>query len=334
MCIQHKISAHLTQEDRFHIEVLRNEGATNHRIALLVLVDDSVISREIKRNKERDGSYCAVKAQKKYDLRRSTSKQAYRKIKNDKTLALDIENALRGDDKEYGDYSPEVIANTVCKGRISHTAIYAWIKRERNDLHHLLPHQGRRRKRHGSTAEYGTIQATKPRMIEDRPSIIETRTEIGHFEGDTVVLKEGRIHTLVERKSRFLVADFITLVGPGLAMQISESAVRNLSPFPYTHRKTITYDRGSEFAWWDETEKYLPGMVIYFAAPYHPWERGTNERTNGLIRRYLPKGRVLATLTCEDVAKVVWRLNHRPRRILNWCTPCEVFGECCTSGTN
>lgn len=334
MCTQHKDSAHLTQEDRFRIETLREEGKNYHVIATSLLVDASVISREFSRNKEKDGSYCAAKAQKKADTRRHESKHGARKIEYDDLLAKEIEVALRGDDHARGDWSPEVIANVTCKGRISHTAIYAWIKRARKDLRYLLPHQGRRRKKYGSQTEHGTIQTTNPRSIDDRPKAIEERTELGHYEGDTVILKEGRLHTLVERMSRFLIVDFISVLGMGLAMQISEGTVRSLSPLPATHRRTITYDRGSEFAWWDETEKHIPLLSIYFAHAHHPWERGTNERTNGLIRRYFPKGRSFDTLTYDDVAKVVWRLNHRPRRILRWRTPCDVFGQCCSSGAN
>ena len=277
-------------------------------------IDVSVISREHARNKEADGSYCAISAQTKTDLRRIQSKRGARKIEGDHILARDIEAALRGDD-DRGDWSPEVIANVACKGRISHTAIYAWIKRGRTDLRPLLPHQGRRRKKYGSTTEHGAIQNTNPRSIDDRPKEIETRSEVGHYEGDTVILKEGRIHTLVERKSRYLIAHFIRIMGTGLAMQISDGAIAAFKDLPISHRRTITYDRGSEFAWWDETEKYLPGIKVYFAHPYHPWERGTNERTNGLIRRYFPKGQKFASLRAEDVANVVWRLNHRPRKI-------------------
>lgn len=334
MCIQHKEFAHLKQEHRFRIEALWEEGRNYHEIAIILLCDDSVISREFKRNKEKDGSYCAAKAQKKADTRRRESKHGARKIEHDDLLAKEIETALRGDDNERGDWSPEVIANVTCKGRISHTAIYAWIKRERKDLRCLLPHQGRRRKKYGSQTVHGTIETTNPRSILDRPKEIEKREELGNYEGDTVILKEGRLHTLVERMSRFLIADFISVLGMGLAMQISESTVRSLSLLPATHRKTITYDRGSEFAWWDETEKNLAGMNIYFAQAHHPWERGTNERTNGLIRRYFPKGQTFAMLTHDDVAKVVWRLNHRPRKILHFRTPCAVFGECCSSSAN
>jgi IS30 family transposase len=316
------------------IETLLRENYTLRAIARAMLVEVSVISREYSRNKESNGAYCAAVAQKKASERRAQSKQGTRKIENNHVLAERTEALLRGEDSEHGDWSPEVIANTELRGRISHPSIYAWIRRSRPDLKHLLPHQGRRRKKYGSHTEHGTIQATQPRTIEERPKEIEARAEVGHYEGDTVVLKEGRIHTLVERKSRFLIARLIRVKGAGLAMEISESAVDALKDLPVSHRRTITYDRGSEFAWWDETEKHLNGIMVYFAHPYHPWERGTNERTNGLVRRYFPKGQMSASLCTDDVAKVVWRLNHRPRRILRWRTPCDVFGKCCNSGLN
>lgn len=331
MCTQHKDSAHLTQEDRFRIEVLFNEHHGYRAIARMIEVHVSIVSRELSRNKEKGGEYCAVKAQKKSDERRRCSKYGSRKIENNPALAELIETTLRGEDKERGDWSPEVIANTVLKGKISHETIYAWIKRSRRDLHRLLPQQGRRRMRYGSSSAYAAKMRALMPSIDLRPLAVESRKQLGHFEGDTMILKEGRIHTLVERKSRFLVADFIRVMGMGLAMQMSASAVKTLSVFPPSARRTITYDRGSEFAWWDETEKGLVGTKIYFAHPHRPWERGTNERTNGLIRRYFPKGKTFATLTHDDVAQVVWRLNHRPRRILHWLTPCVVFGRCCSS---
>lgn len=331
MCIQHKDSAHLTQEDRFRIEALVLEKYTYRTMARVLHIDVSVISREIARNKSSDGRYCAQKAQKKTDERRRGAKYGSRKLENNPSLATRIEVALQGGDSHYGDWSPEVIANTVVRGLVSHESIYAWIKRSRTDLIHLLPQQGRRRIKYGAKTARARARALLMPSIDLRPAEVETRREVGHFEGDTMVLKEGRIHTLVERKSRFVIADLIRMMGVGLAMQISESAVRILSALPLSHRQTITYDRGSEFAWWDETEKNLMGIKIYFAHPYHPWERGTNERTNGLIRRYFPKGQRFASLTCEDVTVVVWRLNHRPRKILHWRTPCDVFGQCCVS---
>jgi len=334
MCTQHREYAHLTQEDRMRIETLLGEHYTLRAIARSTGIHVSSISREVARNKGFDDVYYAVRAGRKANERRTKSKYGERKVENDQALAARIETALRGSDNARGDWSPEVIANTTLRGRISHTSIYRWIKRSRSDLRHLLPHQGRRRTRYGGKKAHRDLCRRLMPSIDLRPTAVETRKRIGHFEGDTMVLKEGRIHTLVERKSRFLIADLITIMGMGLAMQVSESAVRTLGTFPLSHRRTITYDRGSEFAWWDETEKNLAGTKVYFAHPHRPWERGTNERTNGLVRRYFPKGQKFASLCADDVAKVVWRLNHRPRRILHWRTPCDVFGKCCSSGCN
>lgn len=334
MCIQHRFSAHLTQEDRFRIEALLSEGYAYRAIARTLGIDVSVISREIARNQSPDGRYCAAKAQKKSNERRINSKHNARKIENDETLAATIKVAMTGDDPVRGDWSPEVIANTILRNRVSHTTIYAWLKRSRRDLIHLLPQQGHRRIKYGAKTARAKARALTMPSIDLRPLAVESRCEIGHYEGDTMVVKNGRIHTLVERKSRFVIADLIRVLGVGLAMQVSESAISKLRPLPPTHRKTITYDRGSEFAWWDETEKHLPGMRVYFAHPYHPWERGTNERTNGLLRRYFPKRRYSGSITHDDVTVAVKRLNHRPRKILHWRTPCDVFGQCCSSRLN
>jgi len=332
MCIQHRGRAHLTQEARIYIEALVRERLGCRSIARSVGVWPSTISRELRR---RAGvqPYCASKAQKDARRRRANSKHGARKIETDPALEDTIEQYLRGGHETRGDWSPAVIANTVVKGRCSHQSIYAWIRRSRPDLVWLLPHRARRR------ARYGSVNARKDRgsslpLIDERPCSVETRTETGHFEGDTVVLKEGRVHTLVERVSRFLIAELFTSKGPGLAMEISDRTAIRLSRFAPSIRRTITYDQGSEFAWWDQTEKSLPGTRIYFAHRYRPWERGTNENTNGLLRRYFPKGQRFATLCADDVAHVVWLLNHRPRKILHWRTPCEVFGHCCDSSLN
>ena len=334
MCTQHKDFAHLSQEQRLRLETLKGEQMTLRDMERSTGIHVSVISREFKRNSQDDGSYCGKEAHEQSIARRLLSRYGTRKIENDPALALLIETTLRGTHPERGDWSPDVVANTVAKGMVSHTTIYLWIKHARKDLRHLLPQRGCRRMRYGSKKAFvAKCRANMP-SIELRPMEVESREEIGHLEGDTVILKEGRLHTLVERKSRYLFVDFIEQLGMGLAMQVAASTVRMLSPLPLSHRQTITYDRGSEFAWWDEMESGLDGTKIYFAHPHRPWERGTNERSNGLIRRYFPKGQKFASLSADDVAQVVWMINHRPRRILRWRTPCVVFGKCCTSGLN
>jgi transposase, IS30 family len=332
MQTKHKRHAHLSQEERYRIEALLLERYTLRGVASSLGRDVSVISREIRRNHRSDGSYTATFAAKMSQRRREKAKVRYRKIENDPMLSSRIEILLRGDHAR-GDWSPAAIANTTRKALISHKTIYAWIKRSRKDLRVYLHHQGGRRASYGSVATRKYREMSLP-SIEKRPAEVATRKVLGHFEGDTMVVKGGRLQTLVERKSRFLIMDGVRQHGPGLAMEIADSAVAVLGPLPVTLRKTVTYDQGSEFAWWDYMEKQLTGTKIYFARAHHPWERGTNERTNGLLRRYFPTSTQFATLPHGDIARAVWRLNHRPRKILHWCTPCEVFGHCCTSKVN
>ena len=158
------------------------------------------------------------------------------------------------------------------------------------------------------------------------------RATLGHYEGDTVLLnRASALLTLVERKSKFLIAELVH-ARFGMAYAVHEAIVGAFSPLPMTHRKTLTPDRGAEFAYWDMTEHEVSGLTFYFAHARAPWERGTNEHTNGLLRRYFPKKEKHDTINTAQVAEVVWMINHRPRKSLIWKTPCMVFGACCSSG--
>jgi len=333
MHTQHTFFKHVRQLERERIEELLQENNTCADIAYILGRNISTIYREVTRNSRDDGSYTAEYAQKKTTGRRYSAKEASRKIENDLKLKETIITLLTGNDSLRGDWSPEVITNSTLKGVVSHTTIYAWIKRSHPELKKLLHFQGRRRAKYGSMATRLYREMSLP-SIEDRPKTVESRKSIGHFEGDTVIVNGGRIHTLVERKSRFLIGNLITHTGVGLAMEIAQDAVTRLIELPVQYRQTITYDQGSEFAWWDEMEKGLVGTKIYFTHPHSPWERGTNERHNGLMRRYIPKRKFSGIITHEEVAETVRKLNHRPRKILNWRTPCEVFGKCCSSSFN
>jgi len=328
MHTQYKSFKQIRQIERERIEELIQEGQPQKEIAIILGRHISTIAREVQRNSKSDGSYTAVYAQKKTMERRYIAKESSRKIENDPKLETSIIALMCGNDPLHGDWSPEVITNSTLKGKISHTTIYSWVKRSRPEIKKLLHFQGRRRARYGSVSTRLHREMSLP-SIEDRPKSVESRKSAGHFEGDTVIVNGGRIHTLVERKSRFMIGGLITHKGVGLAMEIAEDAVAKLSVFPPQYRQTITYDQGSEFAWWDEIEKGLAGTKIYFAHPHSPWERGTNERHNGLMRRYIPKKKFSDIITHEDVAETVRKINHRPRKILNWRTSCEVFGRCC-----
>jgi transposase, IS30 family len=329
MCqTQHTKRTHLTQGKREVIAVLFNKGTSIRLIASTIDVHYTTVTRELTRNCYKNGSYSAKYAHKAYRLRRMRAKHGIRKIENTPLLAAAIEERLRGKHSK-GDWSPAVIAHMI--GSCSHQTIYTWIHRSRPDLRKLLPRCGKYRRSYGSSKRPSRGWTTKIRSITNRPEEINTRTTLGHYEGDTVVLNRSNvILTVVDRKSKFLIAELIS-GGVGIAYAVHEALVSRLSALPLSLRKSLTPDRGGEFAYWDMTEAEIPNLTFYFAHPHSPWERGTNEHTNGLLRRYFPKGEKHDTITRAQVSEVAWMINHRPRKSLNWETPCMVFGGCCSS---
>lgn len=329
MCnTQHTARPHLSQDDRAVIEALHREGASSRAIAKVINRHHTTIGRELRRNQNINSAYTASSAQKRYAIRRQHAKYGARKIENNATLCSHIEEKLRGT-HERGDWSPEIIAQFT--HNISHQTIYAWIRRSRPDLFRLLPRRGKYRRKYGSLKAPSRGWTTHIRSIETRPHEVEQRTTLGHYEGDTILLNRSlAILTVVERKSRFLIASLVS-ARVGMAYAVHEALVAQFSTLPGSLCQTLTPDRGGEFAYWDMTEKEIEGLTIYFAHPHSPWERGTNEHTNGLVRRYFSKKEKHDMLTQAQVTRVVWMLNHRPRKLLNWETPCRVFGGCCTS---
>lgn len=234
-------------------------------------------------------------------------------------------------------YSPEQIAGRInidIPGtKISYEAIYKYIYTQyhRNgygrctgeDLRIYL-------KRHHKTRhpKYIPYRPQKLKIvgaisISERPREIELREKIGHWEGDSVVSSQSkyRLNTLVERKSGLL---FVTKVNNGTASETSQAVIDRLSVLPKNRRQTLTLDNGPENSGHKIITKNL-GTKCYFARPYHSWERGTNENTNGLIRYYFPKKTDFAKISEEEIKRVETILNNRPRKRLNWLTPFEVF---------
>lgn len=325
---QHTDGTHLSQEDRAVIAALRNSGATLRAIAQVIHKHYSTVCRELLRNTERDGAYNAERAQKKCRVRRVNAKYGARKIENDPTLARRIEAQLRGN-HPLGDWSPAAIAQGIQS--VCHQTIYSWIRRCRPDLRRILPRRGKYRRQYGSSKQPSRGWTTRIRSIETRPKAVVGRKQLGHYEGDTVRLgRSFAMLTLVERTSKFLIAELIT-GQVGMVYAVHEGIVGGLGSLPPALRRTLTPDRGGEFAYWDMTEQEVPGLRIYFAHPHSPWERGTNEHTNGLLRRYFSKKDNHESITKAQVAEVVRMINHRPRKSLNWETPCKVFGACCVS---
>ena len=201
---------------------------------------------------------------------------------------------------------------------ISHGCIYRRLHQLRWDRTPRLRCGQRRRK-----APEGVGQLPDRVGIEQRPAIVDERSRLGDWEGDTIVSGQGAlgaILTLAERCSRY------TLAAPLKRRQADatgEAIIELLRPHR-TKRHTLTLDNGKEFAQHGRVARYLD-MPVYFADPHSPWQRGLNENHNGLLRYYFPKGSDLSAVTETEVLDAVYRLNHRPRKCLGWKTPHEVF---------
>ena len=309
----------LTREQRYQISGLKKSGLNQSQIADEVGVHKSAISREFRRNKGRRGWH-PKQAQELRDERRKNCANAQRHSLLEWT---EVERLIRQD------MSPEQASQRLAlEGGlpISHESIYLHIyadKRRGGDLWRHLRCQKPRRKRYASGQERrGTI---KNRVgIDERPAIVEQKSRIGDWEGDTVIGKShrGALVTLAERKSRYILA---AQVPDKHASGVTAAITRLLRP----HKGkcyTMTFDNGKEFAEHETIAAELDADV-YFAHPYHSWERGLNENSNGLLRQYFPKGMELVEVAQEQVQWAVDRLNHRPRKVLGFRTPFEVFFE-------
>ena len=312
-------------EDRCQLHALVKRGLTQEEIAAALGFSQGTVSRELKRNRGKRG-YRFKQAQSKTAHRQHAVRQRARKLTN--ALRRRIERKLRQDR-----WSPEQISGwlkTEHSVSLSHERIYQMIwqnKRDGGDLWCCLRRRGKRYNKRGSSkAGRGLI----PNRIDiaERPAIVERKTRLGDWEGDTVVSAghRGGLLTHVERKS---LLTKIAKLPRATAKATHHATVRRLKPI----RRfvcTITYDNGKEFAGHQKTAKALRAKV-YFATPYHAWERGLNENTNGLIRDFFPKGTDFSTVSYAEVAKVERLLNSRPRKSLGFRSPQEVFNSLSSS---
>lgn len=177
--------------------------------------------------------------------------------------------------------------------------------------------QKRRRKKYGRKSQ--RIRIPDRVSIHDRPSAIEDREVFGHWEGDSVESKahKGGMHTEIERKTRFTMATFLKTLE---AEETAQVASKMYCDLPKQAKLSTTLDNGKEFA----KHKKI-GISTYFCDPYSSWQRGTNENTNGLIRRYLPKKTDFSKVTQQELDDIIWEINNRPRKCLGFYTPQEMF---------
>lgn len=283
--------------------------------------DKSALSREISRNKDAVGKYTAGLANKASRKRRKDGKRQTRKLIKDRKLRRAVIAQLK---KKK---SPEQIAGKrkrQGKDYVVHETVYRYIYDYAPEWkQYLRQKKGKYRRRHGTKDREKAREEAKKRRIDERPAVVELRTEIGHWEGDTIKGKEKTmgIATHVERVSGYAIADKLDHI---TAENLKQKTAQSFARIPKDKKKTETLDNGIEFSEYELVERET-GMAIYFAYPYHSWERGTNENFNGLLRQYFPKGTPFATISQKDVNKAVMELNHRPRKRLNYLTPYEVF---------
>ncbi len=317
---------HINHEKRIELAALFRAGMKQKDIAVMLDVHAASVCRELKRNSTKSGKYLVKKAQWKCDERRTKANQHFRKIEQDEKLQRYIIRKL----KKY--WSPQQIAGRLNrihgKTVVCHETIYEFVYEKRLDLaKYLRCRKGKYRRRHGTKKREQERGKLKKRRIDIRPIIVETRGRIGDWEGDTVVGGERTtaILTNVERRSGFLIADKLD---HSFAELVKEITVARFNKLPKKKRHTMTYDNGHEFADFESIERDT-GMTIYFAFPYHSWERGTNENTNGLLRQFFPKKSLFAGITQDQLDNVVQLINTRPRKRLHYLTPSEVFKKNC-----
>jgi IS30 family transposase len=305
----------LTREERYQIYALKTAGHNPTEIAKIIGRHKTTVGRELTRNRGMKG-YRPKQAHSFASSRR----KAKVTIRISHKVWARVERLLRED------WSPEQVSDWLCHSEqthVSHEWIYQYILRDKRaggNLHCHLRCQKPRKKRYGAPDRRGQIKGRV--SIDERPSIVNERSRVGDWEADTVIGKQGGavLVTLVERKTRLAV---IGKAPNKTALEVTAVILKGLVPLAH-QVQTLTYDNGKEFALHQEISKELNANG-YFAHPYHSWERGLNENTNGLIRQYFPKGMDLSEVTDTEVQAVMEKLNNRPRKCLGSKTPNQVF---------
>lgn len=313
--------SHFSSCERFTLYRLRTtENLSMGIIAQRMKRSKSSISRELRRNRIHETLYLPDTAQTKMEARRQASKQLFMSV-SDSTL-----NAIKQRLELY--HSPEQISGRLeHEGleSISHETIYQMVYANHQGLgeyqRYLRQGQKKRRCRKGLYQKRGTIPGRVG--IEHRPAIADEKTEIGHWESDTVigVNHTGMIVTHVDKASKYLLAG---LAKNKTVQQINQVTMGLFEHIEQGFRKTMTFDNGREFCGHQTLADNL-GLQCFFANPYHSWERGLNEHTNGLLRQFFPKGTNFKIVKPEALQRAVDLINHRPRKSLDYRTPYEVF---------
>ena len=292
----------------------------------------STISREIRRNKGKSG-YRAFSASRRAKAAASSRKRGKRKIEKQEGLLSYVMEKLQRE------WSPQEISKRLkieyawdMNMQVSHEAIYQYIYvLPRGELKQLLIKGLRQERKHRRPQKRGDTAETRGKIanmlsIEERPAEVADRSVPGHWEGDLILgkYKHSALGTLVERTTRYTI--LVPLGEHKDATSVREAYAEAFKSLPAELKKSLTYDQGKEMS---EHEQFTidTGIQVYFAHPGSPWERGTNENTNGLIRQYFPKGTDFTQVSKEEILEVQRKLNDRPRRALGYLKPDEVINQ-------
>jgi transposase, IS30 family len=312
---------HLILQEREVVSQMHHAGIKQVEIARQLGRHPSTISRELRRNRSRNG-YWAAAAQTKAETRRSGRPWV---CKLDRP---EVSRYVRERLRQY--WSPDQIAGRSQSDfpsdphrQVSHQTIYAWIHAQHAagaKWRRYLRRLGRVRR---SRENRGQLPACV--SIEGRPAVVDRRARCGDWEGDTVVGAghRGGAVTLVDRKTGYLL---LAKVRDRHATTVRQAITQLLQPLPSKLRKTLTLDNGKEFAEHEQLAAEA-ALRVYFAKPYCAWQRGTNENTNGLVRQFFPKGSDLVHMPVQRFEKVQRLLNNRPRKRLDYQTPLEILSS-------
>ncbi|MGH8960704.1 MAG: IS30 family transposase [Jatrophihabitantaceae bacterium] len=323
----HISERYLSEDERVRIADLHRAGHTVRSMATELGRSPSTISRELRRNSDSErGQYRPFTAQRLAFERRARPGRG--KLINDEVLREFVAARL---EKRW---SPEQISHVLGeefpdqpeRHLVPETIYQAVYRPELGGLGREFPkalRTGRRRRNpHRRPEERRSTKLVDMTMIGQRPAYAEDRTVSGHWEGDLITGEHNRsaIGTLVERRSRFTI--LLHLPGRHTAEAVRDAIIAAFAPLPPELRRSLTWDQGSELALHAEIATAL-GMPVFFCEPHSPWQRPSNENTNGLLRQYFPKGTNLAVHDVEELVRVAVELNDRPRKTMDWSSPAQ-----------
>ncbi len=319
---------YLTLAERIVIADLHRDGSTLTTIATELGRAVSTISRELRRNCDREQRYLPNAAQRIAISRQARPRE--RRVVSDPGLAKVVSALLT---KKW---SPEQVAHELrvrfpdqAERQLCTESIYQAVYDPQTPLTRPAKtslRSRRRRRRLRSTTMTRRGRLTAMTMIDARPAAVADRREAGHWEGDLIMGEGNRsaIGTLIERQARFLI--LIHIPETHTAVSVRDGIAGAVTDLPPHLRRTLTWDQGKEMALHQQTSA-LTGMGVYFCDAHSPWQRGSNKNTNGLLRQYFPKGTDLRTHTPHDLAAVAKEINTRPRKTLGWAAPADLFEQ-------